>query len=54
MATANRFDLFISPPPDNLKCVICLEVAKTPKQCEDCDPIVCVCDNIALIASEAG
>ncbi len=41
MATVNRFDLFISPPPDNLKCVICLEVAKTPKQCEDCGKLLC-------------
>ncbi len=41
MATVNRFDLFISPAPDNLKCVICLEVAKTPKQCEDCGKLFC-------------
>ncbi len=26
MATANKFNLFISPPPDNLKCVICQEL----------------------------
>ncbi len=26
MATANKFNLYISPPPDNLKCVICQEL----------------------------
>ena len=32
---------FVSPPDDNLKCVICLEVAQDPKQHEDCGKLFC-------------
>ncbi len=41
MATAKKFDMYISAPADNMKRVICLEVAKTPKQCEDCGKLFC-------------
>ena len=41
MATRNQDYLFTSPPHDNLKYVICLEVAQDPKQHEDCGKLFC-------------
>ena len=32
---------FITEPDPNLKCVICLELASQPKQCEDCGKLFC-------------
>ncbi len=32
---------FITPPDNNLVCSICLEVAKDPKQHEDCGKLFC-------------
>ena len=41
MSTRNHDYKFVSPPDDNLKCFICLEVAQDPKQHEDCGKLFC-------------
>ena len=33
--------IFITEPDDSLKCSICFEVARDPKQCEDCGKLFC-------------
>ena len=33
--------IFITEPDDSLKCSTCFEVARDPKQCEDCGKLFC-------------
>lgn len=41
MASVDIDYKFISLPDDNLKCVICLEIAREAKQHEDCGKLFC-------------